>query len=575
MRRRALRHAPALLVPAAVVWLAGASGVALEPWAAAATAAVAAALGAAALVRGVRREAPLAWMAGLVAWTAADAVIRPVAVAPAAWVVSAGVVALLLLAAARSPRGRLWAGRAVVLLAGSVAVWLVVQRAAAAARPAGPLDNPNLGATLALLGVAVLPELRAPLVLRSAAGIVMGAGIVASGSRAGALGLLAVALVWGVTRRSRRAVTAAVVVGLVAAGGLGARLLRDHDPLRWERLRLWGVAARTTAAELPLGSGPGGYTDAALPHNFPRDGEFARFGRVPGVAESDPLQLAAVLGLPGLLLGAGLGVSLGRRAWASGAGGRGVVAAVVVTSAVNTQLSVPLVAWVATLAVAAVLPRPRGRRLRLAPAPAAALALLVAVPAGVALSWPRGGIAPDPGRLLDRASAAAQRPAASDAELADAEVQAWRGATARPRSAHGWDVLAAVRLRRAVLRGDAGLAAAAARSFSRAGAANPLDVWAVLGEGRARALLGDAAGALSALRAAVAMEPNCVPAWLETSRLEMEAGRLSQARAALDRAERALAAARRVTFLGGYDRALATADPVVLERLRHGLRGGP
>jgi len=89
--------------------------------------------------------------------------------------------------------------------------------------------------------------------------------------------------------------------------GIGIRLAVDRDPLRYERVRIWTVGFRVAAAEFPLGCGPGAVMRMSqLPTNFPRDGEFARFARIPDLAESDFLAAAASLGLPGVALVAGL-----------------------------------------------------------------------------------------------------------------------------------------------------------------------------------------------------------------------------------------------------------------------------
>ncbi len=132
---------------------------------------------------------------------------------------------------------------------------------------------------------------------------VAAAGVVASGSRAALVGVVAVAATWALARRGgRRTRLAAALLVALAVAGFSVRLATDRDPLRYERVRIWAVAVRVAAAEFPLGCGPSGYADAAMAHNFPREGEFARFARLPDVAESDLLQLAATLGLPGVIL---------------------------------------------------------------------------------------------------------------------------------------------------------------------------------------------------------------------------------------------------------------------------------
>jgi len=170
----------------------------------------------------------------------------------------------------------------------------------------------------------------------------------ASGSRGGLLGLLALGLAWGHPRLRGAGAAAAVIVALSRRSCSRCPRHRPRpSPLRAPAHL--AAAAGAALAELPLGAGPSGFVDAVLPHNFPRDGEAARYHRIPALAESDVLQLATTLGLPGVAC-----------AWA-GAGGRAAPAR-------RTRLrrgggarrdlggqhaaDRPTVAWVATLAVA-------------------------------------------------------------------------------------------------------------------------------------------------------------------------------------------------------------------------------
>jgi hypothetical protein len=319
-------------------------------------------------------------------------------------------------------------------------------------------------------------------------------------------------------------------------------------------------------AELPLGSGPAGYTDAVLAHNFPRDGELARYARLPVLAESDALQALAALGVVGTLLAAGLAASVAgaaRRAPAAW----GPIAALAVTSAVHTQLPLPAVAWSAALAVAGTLPRARGRRLRVSPAAALAGAAVAAPALALALgALPAGRVTAE--GLAAPAARALARGGAGETTLADAEAGAWTACARRPRWAAGWVALGAVRLERAVAGNDGALAAAAADAFAAGRAANPTDVWAALGEARARRTIGDSAAAARALEAAVRLEPHCAPAWLEIALARVEEGELATARQALSRVETALAAARLRPPESDYERALVQIDHRSLDRLR-------
>ncbi len=566
MSRRLVKFLPALLAPTVAVWVAASNGVFPSPAAVAVTVTVLAALAVALLPRGVRVSRPAVWLVALVGWTAVAAALRPVDPGAAARFVAVGAVAVALAVLVSAPRPAAW-GRVGVVLAGAIAaVWMLLERVVGDGRPAGPFENPNVAATVVVIALSLAPALVVRPALRLGVAGLLIAGIVASASRAAMLAAAVVGtlLVLASAQRALRVALAALIA--VAALGLAWRLATDRDPLRFERARIWLVAARTAAAEMPLGCGPSGYADAAMPHNFAREGELARYHRVPSLAESDLLQLAATLGLPGLLLGAGMIAAVARSA-----GTRPLALApclaVAVTSAMHTQLPLPAVAWTATVAIAGALPRRRGLRLVASHPQAAVGALAVASAVVVALGAPAERPATAAGCAVAAETALASGRAGA-AALADAEVQAWRAATLRPRWSKGVSLLGEVRLERALQGGDARLAGAAADAFTAARRVNPLDVWAALGEGRARRVLGEGAAAGSALRTAVALEPNCAPAWIELVLLDLDGGEVTAARQALGRAEGALALARGRVLVSDYERAMVRVDHRTLERLR-------
>ena len=565
----ALKNVPALLVPVAMAWVLAAVGMAPSRAVAVLTVGLVAGLCIAARVGPAGWDDPRAWMAALIAWCCLDAALRPVAVTDAAACVTVGAVALGLAWVCVAPRVAAWGRTAVVAAGCSAAGWLIAERLLAAGRPAGPFGNPNLAATVALLALALVPLVKLPGSLRAVMLTVVAGGVVASGSRGALLGAAAVALAWmGAVRGAARIRLAAGVLVVVAGLGLAFRLHSDRDPLRWERVRIWAVALRVARAELPLGCGPGGYADAAMAHNFPRDGEYARFSRIPDLAESDLLQAAATLGLPGTMLLVGLSVSLVRRMSTGSRWGWGVLAALAVTSAVNSQLMVPAVAWTATLAVAGALPRARRGPQRGRSAGRVAIVGVLAVAAGAVLAVPDWGAGEPPEVLVDRADSILHARSRDDNALADGEALAWSGCSARPLYGRGWRVLGSVRLTRASLRREAELAWAAANAFASARRADPNDALAALGQGQALRLVNDTAGAWQAVRTAAALEPNLVAAWLEQSVLYLSAGQIGAAREALGHAEAAARRARGVAFVSDYERALASADPTIVARLR-------
>ncbi|HVN75865.1 MAG TPA: tetratricopeptide repeat protein, partial [Thermoanaerobaculaceae bacterium] len=322
-----------------------------------------------------------------------------------------------------------------------------------------------------------------------------------------------------------------------------------------------------------LGCGPGGYGDAAVARNFPREGEFARYARIPDLPESDVLAAAACLGAPGGALVAGLLLSVAGRLRGGGAAGWGVLTAIVATSAVNSQAMVAGVTWTAALALGGVLPRGRGMRRAGAHAAEWAVAGALSVLAAAVLVLPEWGAGPDPERAVAGAEHTLRAHPLDDAALADAEARAALACAARPRFARGWRILGHVRLTRAGVRNEEALAVAASEAYARCREVDPLDEWAAVGEARARRALGDRRGALRALGAAVLLEPNSAPAWLELASLHLDAGEVEAARAALLTAEDIVRHAHGVSFVTDYERELARFDPSAAARVRAAVGG--
>lgn len=564
---RALRWVGAAVAVVAATWVGGAEGVDLRPWAVVLGVGV---LVAALVVRarrgGLALDAPRVALGTLVAWNAILASTRAVSPSDAAAVVATGAVAWGLAALVADWRARAWACGAVAGLGTCSGLLLVVGRWVEGVRSDGLLGNPNLSASVALLGLASAPFARLPVAARWVMGAASALGILASGSRATVLGLAAVAAAWllaGPARRRVRLVAAVVLV--IGLGALAVRIAADRDPLRWERVHIWGVALQVARDHLPWGTGPGGFADAAVARNFPHLDRPARYGLVPDLAESDLLQLAATVGVPGAGLAAWLALALLRRARRAGPHAWGCLAALAVTSAFHTQLPVPVVAWTATLAVAAAVPGARRLRTRSGLPVVLGSGMLAGTLAAVAIVQPAWWLGGRPDDHLAAARALAAAGPRSDPRLADAEALASRAVALRPRWGEAWRVLGALRAARASQRDDVRLWAAARDSFAQARSCNPLDALAALEQGRALRALGGADGARAALRAAVGLEPNLVGAWLELALLDVEQGRVATARGAFDRAKRALAA--RPRHPTPYEQAISSFDPSTLARL--------
>jgi tetratricopeptide (TPR) repeat protein len=564
------RAVPALLLVPAAAWLLGAQGVDLAWWAGVTTV-----LTAVGLLLSQHRtptvvwRAPGVWLAGLTAWAAAAAVLRPVAPAQAAYLVAVGAVSCLLGLVAGRMSARAWAALAVSALGAATGAWLVIERLLIGLRPGGPFGSPNLSATVALLGLCVTPKVRLKVPWRLSLAVLAGGGVLASGSRAAQIGIVLAALAHLLGTVGHRVMRLAAVMCIVAAAaGLAWRFGSDRDPLRYERFRLWLVAARTAQAELPWGAGPGGYADAALPWNFPRDGELARFGRVPSLAESDALEVAATLGLPGLLLAGGVLASVLLCVRRAGPTAWGLVAALGCTSALSSQLMVPVVAWSATLALAAVLPAGRGRRARLEWSAAAPAAVLLGGVLCIALGRPAWWLGGPPENLLQKGEALLGARSLDDAALADAEAQVWQAAALQSRHSTHWRLLGDLRLARARVRHEAGLVAAALAAFRQAEVVNPNDAWSALGEARALRLLGDGAAARAAIIRTLQLEPNLLQARVEQGVLLLESGDLDAARRAMADARVAIGRARSARPGSEYERALMAVDSGMLARLQ-------
>jgi hypothetical protein len=572
---RALRFSGAVFPVLAAIWVGGVAGVDLRPGAAVATAAL---VVAAVLLRlrrgGVALDAPRLWLGALVAWLAVTAAAQPVAPGPAAYLVAVAAVAWGLALLVADWRSRAWATAAVALLGACSGLALIGGRLVEGVRSDGLFGNPNLSATVALLGLASAPFVRLPGIARLALATPALAGIVASGSRASMLATGALATVWLLTSAPRRGVRLAVLgVLAIGAAGLSLRIATDHDPLRFERVRIWGVALRVTLHHLPWGTGPSGFADRAVAFNFPRERAFARFARVPDLAESDALQLAATQGLPGVALAGGLLLVLLRSLRKAGPHGWGCAAALAMSSAFHTQLPFPVLAWTATLALGAALPCTRRVRARAPGGTHLAVGIAATSVLAMALIRPEGWLGGDPDGFLATANAMAVSQPHHGPLLADAEALAVRAVTLRPHWGLGWRTVGQLRAQRALGTDNHALWSAAREAFREARGRNPLDAFAALGEGRTSRELGEMAQARGALRAAVALEPNLVGGWLELALIAAEEGRIEPARRAHANAVRALTAK---TGQGtAYEQALQALDPHTAQRVRAALRDRP
>lgn len=551
-------------MPLGLLWVSGAAGVGFPIEVSWSSALVLGYLAWRRLSRGVFLDFSFFALLALVVWAFFLTLVRRVPWEAAAPPLATGALVVLLACVVAHPAGRFWLERSVLAGGLLAAAWLIVERALLPGRPAGPFGNPNPAATWAVLALAVLwSQTQRRLVLPT---FVLLGGVLASESRAAilAVGALA-ALRFFSTVHPRWRLTSSLVLFLCLVGFLW-RLARDRDPLRFERIRIWRVAVQVVVDSFPLGTAPGGFREAAIARNFPRDGEFARFHRIPGLAESDVLQLAASLGVPGLLLGFFL---VGRVVQARCRQGWHALApalALGVTSGFHSQLCFPVVALPAVVA---------GRfsgswRVRLAPSSALLLVWPVAIWAGAHVVHSGGPI----GTAMAIVKQALAKPTTTPEELADCLPKLSVAAELAPRSSEVRRLLGFLQLALGQKTRDAHIVEDAVASFSQALERNPNDVWAALGEAEAWLTLGEAQRGQIAARRSLGIEPNCVPCWLVLCEAQYASGELAAARHSWRKAQEIKRKARRHVFVTNYESALVRADPIRVRRLAAALGEG-
>lgn len=286
-----------------------------------------------------------------------------------------------------------------------VAGWHPIALAGAGDRAVGTLgSSAYLGAAAVLLGPLALSigNRWARLTLGGLAAV----ALIASGARAAWVGAVVAGVVVLVSRRpSRRAVVALLATSGVAVAaafvfGVAGRvpdLVHDRDGGVKGRLDEWRVAARVIAAHPLIGVGPEGYRIAFAGHVGASYEQHHGRDPLPDRAHSAPLDVAATLGLPGLLAYGGLVLVAGRfvvRALRAGDAWLATVAAGLVAYAVQSLFLFPLaeldpVAWLlAGLVVAASVGEGQLSEWRVpaaAPVAAGAIAALAVVAGGLAL----------------------------------------------------------------------------------------------------------------------------------------------------------------------------------------------
>jgi len=190
-------------------------------------------------------------------------------------------------------------------------------------RPAGTFLNPNylagwLAATMLFCVGRSLASPGCRIARWSAlAAAPLLAGFVLTGSR-GALiaicagGLLLAAIAWPKLKPSRRVglVAALVIVGL--AGGTAVVLrMRQPDPFRYQRLKIWQASITPLMSDPWTGTGPGQFSRESHNLQFPDGRGALRYDRGFRTTHSDWIRVGAELGWPGIIALAWIVVSVG------------------------------------------------------------------------------------------------------------------------------------------------------------------------------------------------------------------------------------------------------------------------
>lgn len=234
---------------------------------------------------------------------------------------------------------------ALAVVLGSFALW---QRfALEVPRPAATFLNPNhlagwiVAVLLLATGAAVgldRPSWKcaAP---RSLAALLLLGVLLVTGSRGAFLGLFVGLVVLGVLNRHRlpRALkigagAACLFVVLLAAGSQGLRL-RESDPFRYQRVRIWQSSLRVVQEQPWTGTGPRQFAAASRHVQFADGDGPLRYDRSFSFPHSDLLRIPCEFGWPGVaafvlaVLAAGRVVYLRRRDGKLGPAGVGAVAA--------------------------------------------------------------------------------------------------------------------------------------------------------------------------------------------------------------------------------------------------------
>ena len=162
------------------------------------------------------------------------------------------------------------------------------------------ITNHNISAALIVSAVPLALELfRSPWRARSVVALLL-IPVVLTGSRAGVLAVLVIAISLWPAGRSRS--WAVVLGGIGACSAIAWRVISRPESLAWYRWRIWGAIVESIGDRPLWGIGAGNVADAMGPYRLEHAAEVGRWGHVIGGAESTLLGLALRVGLPGAVL---------------------------------------------------------------------------------------------------------------------------------------------------------------------------------------------------------------------------------------------------------------------------------
>jgi hypothetical protein len=585
-------HDAVPLLAAAAVALAVALGGAFAPGQRLAVALLVAGLAVWLALAAVRGPLAEEWLAlAVIGWGGVSAALATGYPLAAKQMIGSWLVAWVVWVAVRRA-GEAWRRSCGLLLVTAAAIAAVVVLAECAGagrlRLGGLYVNPNVAAAVLVpavpaIALALVPRRRW---LAAAAVLLVVAGVVGTGSRAG---LLALVVVGGMMLPRGRPRTVGVAVAVVAAGAfLAWRFAVAPDALAWHRVAIWRALWPLVAASPIHGIGPGWLDEATGVARIAHEGEIARWGHVIGSAESTPYGLLVRTGLVGL----GLAVAAAAVWWRRSRGADGgsvtaapaVMAGIAVLALFHDFLDVDVVLWWWAALVGLAWPlaasppdagagREGGRSGRVVAGLALGFAVLwsVATPALARRVWWSG---PSTATLADRSQRVEPwyaepvewrvdellaRPQWTWQEAAEAISWSRRAVELHPGAARAWSALGDVHARVVVELGPFPDALDGAREgFGRATALEPHLPWYWLRWATFERSVGQLEDARRLAGRALDEEPRFVRGWLLEARLALDRGNAPRAGASFERARIAALEGRRRS-LSDYERDLLRA----------------